>query len=401
MGLFSGARSAPDAPQQRAFTLPWGLTSLTPAATLGNFAQIDANGENALRSVAVGTAIDLICSVGSELPIDVFRGEGAERVKITTPGNLEDPGGDGNGREDWAYQLLESWLYRGNAYGEAVEFDGYGRPRIVSLFHPDEVSAIVTDGRVQWRVNGQPVMDDARFFHRRVNPMSGRLLGMSVIERHALTIGTSLASGAYGSQWFQDGAHPSGMLVNSEQSIDKAQAETVKARWMSLFQGTREPAVMGKGWTYQPLQMAPEESQFLETQRFSEAQCARMFGPAMAETLGYETGGSMTYANVVDRRSDLLTLTLNRWLRRLERVLTQLVPERQYVRINRDAFLQSTTLARYEAHASALGNGWRSVNEIRDIEELPPVPWGEYPTPDISDQDTSDNTPDPDPGVTP
>ena len=137
--------------------------------------------------------------------------------------------------------------------------------------------------------------------------------------------------------------------------------------------------LLGKGWDWKPIQITPNESQFLETQRFTEAQCARMFGPAVAETLGYETGGSMTYANVVDRRSDLLTFSLNKWLRRAERLMTALLPAPQYVKFNRDALLQSTTLARYEAHRSALENRWRTVNEIRDIEELPPVAWGDLP----------------------
>jgi phage portal protein BeeE len=104
-----------------------------------------------------------------------------------------------------------------------------------------------------------------------------------------------------------------------------------------------------------------------------------MFGPAVAETLGYETGGSMTYANVVDRRSDLLTFTLGKWLRRTERVLTDLLPEPQYARFDRDALLASDTIKRYEAHTMALANRFRTVNEVRDDEDMAPVPWGDEP----------------------
>ena len=381
MGLFSGRTTA--APAQRSFELPPGytLSMLNPMSTITDYATVDANGENALRSVAVGASIDLICSLASELPLDVYRGEGAGRQKVTTPSNLRDPAGDGQGLPDWLYQLIGSWLYRGNAYGFTVETTTNGSPRSVLLIHPDAVHATAISGQPQWWVNGQPLTDqDVSFFlHRRVNPVAGRLLGVSVIERHALQVGVTLAAAQYGSQWFTDGAHPSGILLNSEKTVNQVQATTVKQRWMSLFRGTREPAVMGKGWDWKPIQITPGESQFLETQRFTEAQCARMFGPAMAETLGYETGGSMTYANVVDRRSDLLTFTLNKWLTRAERVLTELLPAPQYAKFNRDALLASTTMARYEAHSRALDDRWRTVNEIRDIEDLPPVPWGDEP----------------------
>lgn len=376
MGLFSGGSRVSEV---RAMTWPWDVLP-GQAATVTNFAGVDANGENALRSIAVGASIDLICSVGSELPLDVFRGQGRDRQQVSTPSWLDDPGGDGQGLSDWVYQLLQSWLYRGNAFGDVLEFDARMRPRQVQWFHPDSVRVIVgSDGALTWTVNGRPVLDTTRFVHHRTNPMAGRLLGMSVVEWHATQIGTSLSSAAFGRQWFADGAHPSALLTNTEATLDQQQSKTVKDRWMALFNGRREPAVLGKGWDYRPIQVTPEESQFLETQRFSEAQCARMFGPAMPETLGYETGGSMTYANVVDRRSDLLTLTLNRWLRRAERVITGMLPVPQYARFNRDAFLESTTLARFEAHSRALADRWRTVNEVRELEDLPPVAWGDVP----------------------
>lgn len=375
MGLFSAAAKPGES---RAMTWPWDTLPSLSAVT--NYASVNANGESALRSIAVGTSIDLICSLTSELPLDVFRGEGKARTKLPTPAWLNDPGGDGQGREDWLYQLVMSWLYRGNAFGLVLDRDARLKPRQIEWIHPDAVRIVPRgDGTAQWIINGKPLTDAANFVHYRTNPITGRLMGLSVIEWHATQIGTSLAAARFGEQWFVDGAHPSGLLINSEASINQEESKTVKSRWMSLFQGTREPAVMGKGWDWKPIQINPAESQFLETQRFSEAQCARMFGPAMAETLGYETGGSMTYANVVDRRSDLLTLTLNRWLRRTERIVTSLLPEPQYARFNRDAFLESTTLARYEAHGKALADRWRTVNEVRDMEDLPPVAWGDTP----------------------
>lgn len=375
MGLFSGRRPSPR-PESRGFTWPEGLT--LPGQNV-NYATVDANGEAALRSIAIGAAIDLICSTGSELPIDVFRGQGQDRRQLPTPGYLSDPGGDSHGVEDWLYQMLQSWLYRGNTCGRVTLRSATGRPVGVQWFHPDKVRPTIHDGEVAWLVNGQVFEPADDFVHLRVNPVAGELLGRSPIAMHAEQIGVSLASARFGNQWFSDGAWPSGILTNTETSLDQQQSETAKSRFMRLFQGTREPAVMGKGWDYKPIQINPEESQFLETQRFSEAQCARIFGPAMPETLGYESGGSMTYTNVAERRSDLLTLTMNKWLRRADRVLTSLLPAPQYARLNRDAFLESTTLARFEAHSRALADRWRTVNEIRAIEDLPPVTWGNEP----------------------
>jgi len=379
MGLFWGPRGS--VVEERGTLMPSLPSSWFDS---GSFGTVDASaGDTSLQSVAVRTTVDLICSLASELPLAVYtdQADGTSR-RVKTPANVLDPGGDGAGIEDWMYRLLQSYLLRGNAYGFETSHDGRGKPRTIDLVNPDDVSALVVEGKPEWFVGGHEVTKADNFRHWRVNPVAGRLLGLSPIRLHAATIGVSLASTRFGSQWFTDGAHPSGMLTN-EADLTAEQAKIAKDRFLAAIRGSREPVVLGRGWQWSALQIKPDESQFLETQGFTEAQCARMFGPGFAEVLGYETGGSMTYANVVDRRQDLLVLSMNKWIRRAERVLSSLVPPQQYVRLNRDALLEATTLQRYQAHALALQHKWRTVNEIRAVEDLPPVAWGNEPVGEV------------------
>jgi len=335
---------------------------------------------DALRSIAVGSSADLFASLVSELPLTVYSGIGADSQKRRTPAYLDDPGGDGNGREDWAYQALISWLMRGNVMGDILDRRG-STPVQVEIWHPDYCVPTLTDGEPRWTYNGRPVKVST-FVHRRVNPLPGTLLGMSVISRHAVQISLPLMAQRYGVQWFREGAHPSGIL--SSDAIDvwaltDDQVRSVKNRFMAGLRGSREPALVGKNWGFKALQVAPEESQFLSTVGASEAQCCRMFGPGVAEVLGYESGGNLTYANVESRMSHLLVLSLGKWIRRMERFYSWMLPRPQYAVLDRDALLESTTLARYQAHASALQNRWKVINEVRAGEGLPPVPWGDEP----------------------
>lgn len=360
-----------------------------PLITVDDYAQLTGAGPvKALQSVAVWASVDLIASVCSELPIDVFRGSGRERSEIGMDQHpwLEDPAGDGNGLEDWVYQLVISWLTKGNAYGHVLDRPRPGRGDFITQlawWAPEDVSVSDISGEAEFLVNGNSVNVGVRpgeLVHRRVNPRPGRLLGMSPIEHHMrTTIGLGLAAGEFGSRWFQDGGHPSALLTNSEVELDQDQARLVKSRFLSSLRGTREPVVFGKGWKYEPIQINPDESQFLETKRFTSAESARIFGPGMAEILGYETGGSLTYTSSEMQSVHLLKYTLNKWMRRVERTIGVMLPRGQYAHINRDAMLQSTTLERYKAHASALDKQWRTVNEVRDLEDLAPVAWGETP----------------------
>lgn len=376
MGLFSWSRQRA---QARSATLTFPAPPSYPSLPAVSYADVRVtNSVTAMQSIAVHAAVDLLASLSSELPIDVFSGEGEDRREVRAPGYLLDPAGDGAGLEDWRYQVAVSWLLRGNLYGDILAKSTSGYPTQVALFHPDEVSGYVDDdGVVCWYVNGREIPAQ-RMLHRRVNAVPGQVLGLSPIGLHADQIGLSLTSTRFGLQWFQDGAHPSGMLMNSEDDLTGTdKIPKVKAAFMAAVYGSREPLVLGRGWTFKNIQVSPEESQFLATQGYGEAQCARMFGPGVAEILGYDTGGSLTYTNVESRMTHLLVCTLDKWLTRQERLLTSMLPRPQYVRINRAALLRTTTLDRYKAHESALRARWKRVNEVRADEDMQPVPWGE------------------------
>jgi HK97 family phage portal protein len=356
--------------------------------------------ENAQQSVAIASAVDLIASIVSELPIDIYTGKGSERREVKTfPGWLEDPAGDGYGKEDWLYKLIYSWCYRGNAYADILsrsrESAGQGYITQMDLQHPDFVSGYMRDGKVVWSVNGQE-MTGNRMYHRRVNPIPGQIEGQSVISRNRIPVGISLAATRFGKSWFDSDANPTGILRNTLSGVDQDKAISIKQRFMAALRGTREPIVMGRGWEWQTISVTPEESQFLQTMGWSEAQCARLFGPGIAEILGYETGGGMTYANVQDRDIQLLKYAVGRWIRRAERVLYDMLPKPQYAIFNRDALLETNTLQRYQAYALASANAaWETVDEIRELENKPPMPKLEEPAPVEDDPDIED-VPDPD-----
>lgn len=372
------ARLRPRAPQR---SVAWG-GQIIPSYPSGiaSFADVMAQGAGvSLQKVAIWSSIDLLSSLGSELPWDAFRGSGDDAVKVAKPSYMEDPAGDGYGYEDWAFQLLQSWLTTGNVFGQVLDRDRRGGfPTQVSLWPRDAVSVWLDNGVPKWSVQGRSVGAE-EMWHNRVYPVAGSLLGLSPIENHMVTIGQGLAASRFGLQWFTDGAHPTAILRNTEAEIDEGQAKAVKARWMAVLAGSREPAVMGRGWEHMQVQVSANESQFLETTRYTEAMCCRIYGPGIAELLGYNDEKSMTYANVVDRRVDFLTLSGNKWLRRLERVIGAMLPRGQFAKINRNALLETNALDRFKAYELALKNKWMVVNQVRRLEDMPAVPWGDTP----------------------
>lgn len=354
-------------------------SDLIPARPAVGVTQVAVKADEALQKVAVFASANLISSVAGMLPVDVFQGEGKRRREVDAPALLVDPGGEGYGVGDWLYQQLMAGCMRGNMVARILEVDRFGTPSILEPVHPDDVRVVRVKktGRAAWLVNDKEVPRSSLWHYRRY-PMPGSVLGMSPIENHAYTIGVAIHAERFGGQWFADGGHPSGVL-ESDQQVDQPTAQLIKSRFVNALRGSREPAVLGAGLKYKPISVKANESQFLETMKYGAGECCRIFGPGVAETLGYETGGSYQYQNTEQRALHLLTYAVDPWLVGLERALSALLPVGQFVKFNRAALLRSDTLSRYRAHEIMLRNRVRTPNEVRDDEEWQPVAWGSEP----------------------
>lgn len=366
------------APEKRAFTFASPPIPPNSQAGGGSYARVDlSRAESSLQKIAIWACVNLTATIAECMPLEMFAGPGKQ---MPLPVWMDDLGGDGHGLPDWLHQYLYSLMLRGNGYGLGADRDPrLGTFRRIVLQHPDEVRLHKdSDGALEWRVCGQPLADPDLMWHRRVHSVPGRILGLSPVAVHALTIGTGISAMQFGAQWFEEGAHPSGILT-TDKDLTQAKANTAKERFMAAVHGRREPVVLGGSWKYQQVQISPNESQFLETHGYTAAECCRIFGPGYAEIFGYETGGSLTYSNIEQRSLDFLTYAADPWLVRVERALSGLLPPATEVRFNRKALVRTDLLTRFRAHAIALRNQWTVVNEVRREEGQLPVEWGDKP----------------------
>jgi len=89
-----------------------------------------------------------------------------------------------------------------------------------------------------------------------------------------------------------------------------------------------------------------------------------------------------TYNNVENLQIQFVIYTLMPWLRRHEQALQRdlLLPSersRYYIEFNIGGLLRGNQEARFKAYAVARQWGWLSVNDIRRLENLPPVTGGD------------------------
>lgn len=329
--------------------------------------------DSALSLAVVWDCVRLRADIVSTLPLKQYRSVGDNAIPMPLAKVFTNPGGEKVSIEEWLYSGQVALDLRGNNFGQIVQRDGLGYPLQIELLHPDTVRGWVDKktGKFMYLVAGKKV-DPYDIWHERAFTMPGLKFGLSPIEYAAAVMGINLAARDFGAGWFSDGAHPSAIL-STDKPVDETTAKVIKKRFMAAVQGTREPVVLGLGVKYTAISVSANESQFLETMKFSGQDICRFFGMP-PEMVGLESGSTMTYSNVEQRGLDLKAYRIGPTVVRRERQMSrELLPAPQNVRLDTDALTRTDLLTRYKAYALGTAGGWLDDDEVRADDKRPPL----------------------------
>lgn len=329
---------------------------------------------DALRNAATWACIDVLASSVAELPIDVVRQRGETRIPLTVPSLLKQPSATVT-LDVWLYQIVWSLLNDGNAFGMITQTDALARPSFIETVDPTLVTERrVVDGVKQAKVDGKlmrafPYGDLWHVPGKMVIP--GSPFGLSPVEYAAQAINTGLSAEDFGRRFFDDGGHPSA-IIYMDSDPGPEQAQRVKASFKEATRGNREPAVFGSGLRYEQVSVNPSDSQFIDLQRFTVEQVCRFFRVPPAMVYAATSGQNVTYANVSQADLHYLKHSLDGYLVRIERALSELLPRPQQVKFNRNALLRADAETRNRVYDVRLRNRTTSVNEVRSLEDEEP-----------------------------
>lgn len=357
----------------------YGNTGLIPSNAsqyIGGFdSGVAVNDRTAMQQLAVYSCIKLLADIISTLPVDVFRGADASRVNLTPPPVIEDPDPDLNGVE-YNHQVVTSLAARGNSFELVTSRDKFEYPVTRMPLHPDCVQVVRNwdDGRADYRVHGE-LVPRSDMIHIRRFTLPGELQGLSPIRQAAQAIGISLAAERFGARFFGDSATPSSVLESEGNVPDDEASRTMKS-WMATHGGRRAPALLSGGLKYRTISITPEESQFLATREFARSEIAMFFGipPHM---IGDHSKATSWGSGIEQLGIGFVKYTLLPWLRCMEATYSRvLLPRGQFMRFNVNGLLRGDTASRYNSYTQARNAGWLNVDEIRALEDMPPIPGG-------------------------
>jgi HK97 family phage portal protein len=354
----------------------------------GVYSPVAVSTTTALTHAASSACIDTLATSVSALPLDAVRMVGATRRPVEpSPLIIREPSSLVE-QDVWLYQLMQSLLTDGNAFGEVTNVGAMQLPTSIEWYDPETVThRRMVDGVPTVSIGGR---DEQLWPYGNILHIPGRFVkpgtpfADSPVQRAKATIGAAVAAREFGSRFFGDGAHP-GMIVRSDQQLTPEQAEGVKRSLMRATKGNREPAVLGSGLDVQPIMVNPNDSQFIDLMRFTTEEAARFWRVPPSMIYAATSGQSVTYANASQNDLAYLKHSLEGHLIRIEKALTRLLPRPQFARFNRNAFLRSDPVTRSEIQDRRLANKTLTINEVRALEDEQPFDGDEYDEPGIPD----------------
>ena len=202
------------------------------------------------------------------------------------------------------------------------------------------------------------------------------IMGYSPIALEKNAIGLGLAAEEYGSKFFSNGARPSGILTHPNTVKDP---KKLRDSWNAAYGGSNNSgrvAVLEENMSYTPISMPNSEAQFLETRKFQVSEICRIYRvpPHMVGDLEHAT-----FSNIEHQSISFAVHTIRPWVVRLEQSMNRaLFSDKEkgvyYVRFNMDGLMRGDYKSRMEGYAIGRQNGWLSTNDIRDLENMNPVP---------------------------
>lgn len=359
---------------------PWGAGMVRWG---GYNAGSGVDAEQAMRLSAVFACLRLLSEAVATMPLDTFvRSDGARRPFRPKPDYLTFQPPQGS-RIDYLSQVMMSLLTDGNAF-IATPRNALGEPVGLVVIDPCKVKVERDQtGAVTYRV-GENSYSDYDVMHIKGMCLPGATRGLSPLGYARETIDLGLSAQRYGAAFFANGALP-GAIVEAPGSFSQEAADRVTAMWNSKHQGTGNAAKVGvltNGAKLTKVSINPEEAQFLQTRQFQVPDVARIFG--VPPHLIADASNSTSWGSgLAEQNLAFGQFSLRPWVDRIEdahgRLLTTHGLPNVFVKLNMDALLRAGTKERYDAYSVALASNFQMINEVRRLEDLPPVPWGDAP----------------------
>jgi len=221
--------------------------------------------------------------------------------------------------------------------------------------------------------------------HIRALGLDG-VCGMLPVYMGRNVIGSAMSTDEAAGKIFANGMQASGVLTHESGPLKPEQREQLRQS-LNAFAGSANAGklmVLEAGLKYQGITLNPEAAQMLQTRAFQVEEICRWFRipPHM---VGHMDKQSSWASSVEGMNLQFLTNVLRPILKNIEDEVARCLigfPESDsiYGEFSVEGMLRADINARTTFYSTALQNGWMNRDEVRRLENMPPIPGGDVHT---------------------
>jgi HK97 family phage portal protein len=355
--------------------------------TPSSAANIDVNDDTALTLSAWWCGVTILASAMGSVPMKLYqelpdggrkavRDHPLFRVVHRRPNSWMTP-------FELESMKMGHLLTRGNFYAQKVVSMGGRLLELVPL-NPTRVKVVVEDGRVRYRFD--PLQGATEYFeaweilHLRGLSHNG-LVGFCPITAARESLGMALAAQKHGARFFANYARPGGVL-RTDSTLRKETRDAVRQGWMESQggQNTLKPAVLEGGLEWQAIGISNADAEWLGSITHGVVEVARWLNlpPHKLKELTRST-----FSNIEHQSLEFVVDSVTPWaVNQEQRYNVSFLTEREldqgyYFKYNLEALLRGDSASRAQFYQMLFNMASLSPNEIREKEEMNPVPGGD------------------------
>lgn len=340
------------------------------------------NPETVFRVNAIFSAVSLISDTISTLPVDSYiRRDGARFAFRPRPAWVQQPDVDTT-KEAFYGSLIVSMLLDGNGFVRVFR-DGAGRVVNMTVLNPAKVE-IRKDkvGGVTYIYEGEnKPLNKNELLHIPDVVRPGETRGISRVTALKDNFGLAIALESYAARFFGQGASTNG-IIEFPGNLTPEQAKQLVDGFDARHKGFRKShktGVLSGGAKFVNTSVENDKAQFIDSRRMAVEDVARAFN-IPPHLLGLP--GTNTYSSVEQNNIAFVTHTLRPIVQKLESAFTPLMVNEPggttaFIKFTLDGLLRGDANSRFTAYSVGLQAGYLTINDIRRLEDLPPVDGGE------------------------
>jgi len=333
----------------------------------GNWAGTYVDQNTALGIPAIYRGITLISDAIGALPLCAYRNK---RKVVPTPQILMRPVPNET-RMETISAMAAALIVHGNYIAVLGEAGVNGLPDSIYPVSPDRVEVSKANGRITYKID-EKSYDQSEIMHIKNFTMPGDLVGKGILAVAKQALGKEIAINEYASRYFDGGVNPTAVIKSANPDLTQEEADALKNAWMAMYSSrNRSPVVMNSTTDFEVLSSNAAESQLVEAQTAGLTEAANILG-LPPYFLG-SPNSSRTYSNVEQENLQLVKWSIQPIAERIEAAFSDLLVRGQIAAFEYESLLKTDTASRYDAYAVALSNGFLTVDEVRDYENLDPM----------------------------